>query len=56
MSKKNTSAFGNASYQIQFVLVRDPLILGYSFSLDAALFDHFRPSVINIQEFQDERK
>ena len=37
-------------YQIQLALVRDPLVLGYCFSLDAALFDHFRPSVINIQE------
>ena len=50
MSKKNTSAFGNAFYQIQLALVRDPLILGYSFSLDEALFDHFRPSVVNITE------
>ena len=37
-------------YQIQLALVRDPLILGYSFSLDEALFDHFRPSAISIQE------
>lgn len=43
-------------YQIQFVSVRDPLILGYSFSLDEALFDHFRPSVINITEIQNGRK
>ena len=43
-------------YQIQFISVRDPLILEYSYSLDAALFDHFRPLVINIQEVASECK